>query len=45
MKFYNRIKIFTPDLKLKFISDQCKEEDEEKLREKRESIEKDEEFS
>ena len=44
MKFYNRIKVFSPDLKIKYISDQCKEDDEEKVNEKKESIEKDEEF-
>lgn len=45
MKFYNRIKIFTPDMKMIHISDQCKEDDEEKLKEKKEKIENDEDFS
>jgi hypothetical protein len=44
MKFYNRLKVFTKDLKMIYISDQCKEEDEERIKEKKESIEKDEEF-
>ena len=44
MKFYNKLKVFTPDLNLKYISDECKEDDEERINEKKESIEKDEEF-
>jgi len=45
MKYNNRIKVFNSDLKMIYISEQCKEDDEEKLNEKKESIEKDEEFS
>jgi hypothetical protein len=44
MKFYNRIKIFTPDLKMTHRSEQSAEDDNEVAQEKKESIEKDEEF-
>jgi len=44
MKFYNKIKVFTPELKMIHISDQCKEDDEERLNEKKEKLENDEDF-
>jgi len=45
MKYNKIIKVFSPDLKMVYISEQCKEDDEEKINEKKESIEKDEEFN
>lgn len=45
MKFYNRIKVFSPEMKMIHISEQCKEDDEDKLNEKKEKVENDEEFS
>jgi hypothetical protein len=44
-KFYNRLKIFSPDMKMIFRSEQSKEDDEEVLKEKKEAVENDEEFS
>lgn len=44
MKFYDKLKVFSPDLKMIFRSKQCDEDDNEVLQEKKESIEKDEEF-
>lgn len=44
MKFHIKLKVFSFDFKLKYISDQCKEDDEERIKEKKESVEKDEAF-
>ena len=44
-KFYNRLKVFSPDMKMIFRSEQSREDDEEVLQEKKRRVEDDEEFS
>jgi len=45
LKYYSKLKIFTPDLKMIYRSKQSEKEDEEVLKEKKESIENDEELT
>lgn len=44
MKYYNRLKVFSPEMKLIFRSEQSKADDEEVMQKKKEKIENDEEF-
>lgn len=44
-KFYNRLKIFSPEMEMIFRSEQSREDDEEVLAEKKRKVEDDEEFS
>lgn len=44
MKFYNRFKMFSPDMKMTYRSKQSEKEDDEKLKKKQEAIANDEEF-
>ncbi len=44
-KFYNRLKAFSPDMKMTFRSKQCEEDDNQLLKRKKDAIENDEEFS
>lgn len=43
-KFYNRLKVFLPDMKMSYRSKQAEKDDDEVLKRKKDAIEKDEEF-
>jgi DNA-directed RNA polymerase subunit RPC12/RpoP len=43
-KYYNRLKVFLPDMKMFYRSKQAEEDDNELLKKKKEAIEKDEDF-
>jgi hypothetical protein len=44
-KYYNRLKVFSPDMKMIFRSEQSREDDEEVMAEKKRKVEDDEEFT